>query len=92
MFLTVAEEKNIANRRGAQTYTGMLVAVRDSGPGIAPRNLERVFEAFYTTKSNCAGIGLSICRRIINGHGGRLWAEANEPRGAIFQFTLPAVP
>jgi PAS domain S-box-containing protein len=74
-----------------QHHTGVLVAVRDSGPGIDPTHLERVFEAFYTTKSRGVGMGLSICRSIIDAHGGRLWAEANEPRGAIFQFTLPAV-
>ena len=68
---------------------GVLVAVRDSGPGIDPEHLERVFEAFYTTKSSGMGMGLSICRSIIDAHGGRLWADANEPRGAIFQFTLP---
>ena len=74
-----------------QDRTGVLVAVRDSGPGIDPSHLERVFDAFYTTKSSGMGMGLSICRSIIEAHGGRLWAEANEPRGAIFQFTLPAV-
>jgi len=63
--------------------------VRDSGPGIDPTHLERVFEAFYTTKSSGVGMGLSICRSIIDAHGGRLWADANEPRGAVFQFTLP---
>jgi len=68
---------------------GVVAAVRDSGPGIDPENLERVFEAFYTTKSSGLGIGLSICRSIIETHGGRLWADANEPRGAVFQFTLP---
>ena len=68
----------------------VLVAVRDSGPGIDPDDLERVFEAFYTTKSSGVGMGLSICRSIIDAHGGRLWADANEPRGAVFQFTLPA--
>jgi signal transduction histidine kinase len=67
----------------------VLVAVRDSGPGIDPAHLERIFEAFYTTKINGVGMGLSICRSIIDAHGGRLWAEANEPRGAVFQFTLP---
>ena len=75
-----------------QDHTGVLVAVRDSGPGIDPSHLERVFDTFYTTKSSGMGMGLSICRSIIEAHGGRLWAEANEPRGAIFQFTLPAVP
>jgi PAS domain S-box-containing protein len=74
-----------------QHHAGVLVAVRDSGPGIDPTHLERVFEAFYTTKSRGVGMGLSICRSIIDAHGGRLWAEANEPRGTIFQFTLPAV-
>jgi signal transduction histidine kinase len=68
---------------------GMIVAVSDSGPGIDPENLERVFEAFYTTKSSGVGMGLAICRSIIEAHGGRLWADANEPRGAVFQFTLP---
>jgi PAS domain S-box-containing protein len=74
-----------------QHHTGVLVALRDSGPGIDPRDLERVFEAFYTTKPRGVGMGLSICRSIIDAHGGRLWAEANEPRGTIFQFTLPTV-
>jgi PAS domain S-box-containing protein len=73
-----------------QTDTnGVLVAVRDSGPGIDPEHVERVFEAFYTTKSGGVGMGLSICRSIIDAHGGRLWADANAPRGAVFQFTLP---
>jgi signal transduction histidine kinase len=70
---------------------GVLVAVRDSGPGIDPDHVERVFKAFYTTKSSGVGMGLSICRSIIDAHGGRLWADANEPRGAVFQFTLPGV-
>ena len=68
----------------------VLVAVRDSGPGLAPAALEHLFEAFHTTKPNGLGLGLSICRSIIEAHGGRLWASTNEPRGAIFQFTLPA--
>jgi len=67
----------------------VLIAVRDSGLGIDPDNLERIFEAFYTTKSGGIGIGLAICRSVIDAHGGRLWAQANEPRGAVFQFTLP---
>jgi PAS domain S-box-containing protein len=73
-----------------QTRTnGVFVAVRDSGPGINPENIERVFDAFYTTKSSGVGMGLSICRSIIEAHGGRLWADANKPKGAVFQFTLP---
>jgi C4-dicarboxylate-specific signal transduction histidine kinase len=74
-------------RRGADE---VLVAVRDSGPGIDSEHLERVFDSFYTTKPSGIGLGLSICRSIIDAHGGRLWAAANEPRGAAFQFTLPA--
>jgi PAS domain S-box-containing protein len=73
-----------------QHRTGVLLAVADSGPGIDPKDLERVFESFYTTKSGGTGMGLTICRSIIDAHGGRLWAEANEPRGVVFQFTLPA--
>ena len=65
------------------------VSVRDSGPGLDPQRVERLFEAFYTTKPGGLGMGLSICRSIIEAHGGRLWASANEPRGAVFQFTLP---
>jgi C4-dicarboxylate-specific signal transduction histidine kinase len=81
--LSISTEQTQAN--------GVLVAVRDSGPGIDPENIERVFEAFYTTKSSGVGMGLSICRSIIDAHGGRLWAEPNEPRGAVFQFTLPSL-
>jgi C4-dicarboxylate-specific signal transduction histidine kinase len=67
----------------------VLVAVHDSGPGLAPAALENLFRAFYTSKPNGLGLGLSICRSIIEGRGGRLWASANSPRGAVFQFTLP---
>jgi PAS domain S-box-containing protein len=73
-----------------ENATGALVAVRDSGPGIDPEHLKRVFDAFYTTKASGTGMGLSICRSIIDAHGGQLWAEANDPRGAIFKFTVPA--
>jgi PAS domain S-box-containing protein len=71
---------------------GVLVAVLDSGPGLARATLDRMFDAFYTTKANGMGMGLSICRSIVEAHGGRLWASANLPRGAIFQFTVPAQP
>ena len=68
---------------------GVLVAVKDSGPGLAPASLERLFEAFYTTKPGGLGMGLSICRSIIEAHEGRVWVTANLPQGAVFQFTLP---
>jgi PAS domain S-box-containing protein len=74
-------------QRGA---TGILVAVHDSGPGVAPEHFQRVFEPFYTTKNSGLGMGLSICRSIIDAHGGRLWADADQRRGTVFQFTLPA--
>jgi predicted ATPase/signal transduction histidine kinase len=70
--------------------TGVVVSVRDSGPGLTPESSERLFESFYSTKPGGLGMGLSICRSIVEAHGGRLWANANEPRGAVFQFTLMA--
>jgi signal transduction histidine kinase len=68
-----------------------LVAVRDSGIGLDANAVGRVFEAFYTTKREGMGMGLSISRSIIEDHGGRLWAMANEDHGATFQFTLPTM-
>jgi PAS domain S-box-containing protein len=81
-LLLISTEQNRADE--------VLVAFRDSGPGIEPDHLERVFEAFYTTKSNGVGMGLSICRSIISAQGGRLWADTKKPRGATFLFTLPS--
>jgi PAS domain S-box-containing protein len=71
---------------------GVSVEVRDSGPGFAAADIHRVFEAFYSTKPSGLGLGLSICRSIIEAHNGRLWASPNVPRGAIFGFTAPAHP
>jgi PAS domain S-box-containing protein len=71
---------------------GVAVEVRDSGPGFAPEDIDRVFEAFYTTKPGGLGLGLSICRSIIESHNGRIWASPNVPRGAVFGFTAPAHP
>jgi len=69
---------------------GVCVAVRDTGHGLRPESLPCLFEPFYTTKPDGMGMGLSICRSIIEAHGGRLWATRCEPRGALFQFTIPA--
>jgi PAS domain S-box-containing protein len=90
-----------ANERGARELSikiergeadgAMSVEVRDCGPGIDPVDIARVFEPFYTTKASGIGMGLAICRSIIDGHGGRLRVAANKPRGAVFQFSLPAV-
>jgi signal transduction histidine kinase len=74
---------------GRDALNGVLVRLLDSGPGLNPANLEQLFDAFYTTKSSGMGMGLSICRSIVEAHGGRIWAGANEPRGAVFQFSLP---
>jgi PAS domain S-box-containing protein len=69
---------------------GVRVGIRDTGPGLSPENLSRLFEPFYTTKPEGMGMGLSICRSIIEAHGGRLWATPCGPQGALFQFTIPA--
>ena len=68
---------------------GVRIGVRDTGPGLAPDSLSRLFEPFYTTKAEGMGMGLAICRSIVEAHGGRLWATACEPHGALFQFAIP---
>ncbi len=75
---------------GQEASGGVLVSVQDSGPELRVEGLDRLFDAFYTTKSSGMGMGLSICRSIIETHGGRIWASRNVGPGAIFQFTLPA--
>jgi len=70
----------------------LYVGVQDTGPGLSPGTLSRLFEPFYTTKPNGMGMGLTICRSIVEAHGGRLWASACQPRGALFQFAIPARP
>jgi C4-dicarboxylate-specific signal transduction histidine kinase len=74
----------------AREMDGVALTVRDIGVGIDPQQIETVFEAFHTTKPGGMGMGLAVSRSIIEGHGGRLWAEPNEPRGAIFKFTIPS--
>ena len=71
------------------TRDNVLFAVADQGPGIPEEQQEKVFEAFFTTKPEGMGMGLNICRSIIESHAGRLWVESNHPRGCIFKFTLP---
>jgi len=91
--MTVGEEARellISSRKSEQG--GVRVAVRDSGPGLGQVDLERVFASFYTTKPGGMGLGLAICRSIIEAHGGRIWATMHAPRGAVFEFTLPAAP
>jgi signal transduction histidine kinase len=74
---------------GIDSSKAVLVDVRDSGSGLDPKALDHIFDAFYTTKSSGMGMGLSICRAIIDAHGGRVWAAANVPQGSVFTFTLP---
>ena len=87
-----AESKEERSEDGALTevaWTHVLITVRDSGPGLDPKSIDRLFDTFYTTKPEGLGMGLGISRSIIAAHGGSLWAKANAPRGAVFQFTLP---
>lgn len=77
----------ITSRRGDDDQ--VMVSVSDSGVGLTVEGTERIFDAFFTTKPDGTGIGLPLSRRIIESHGGRLWASANTPRGAVFHFTVP---
>jgi signal transduction histidine kinase len=70
----------------------MLVAVEDTGTGLDPAMVDRVFTPFVTTKPNGMGMGLSICRSIIEAHGGRLWVSPRVPCGTVFRFTVPGRP
>ena len=81
--------RQLVIRSGQHETQQVLVSVTDCGVGIAAENVDRLFNAFFTTKASGMGMGLSICRSIIEAHGGRLWATANVPHGAAFQFTLP---
>jgi PAS domain S-box-containing protein len=84
-----SEARELLIRTEQDGSGSVLVAVEDSGPGLKPESLDRLFDAFYTTKPDGLGMGLSICRSIIEAHGGRVWATTNVPQGAAFQFTLP---
>ncbi len=80
---------NISSKLGQSDQ--VMIAVEDSGPGIDAKDLDHIFDAFFTTKSQGMGMGLSICRSIVEAHGGRLWASARRPHGSIFYLTLPSV-
>ena len=76
-------------RSGTDESQGIVVSVQDSGPGLDRKSLDHLFDAFYTTKPHGLGMGLAISRSLVEAHGGRLWATANDTGGATFQFTLP---
>jgi signal transduction histidine kinase len=82
-------QRDLAIKTAKTEPDGLLVTIQDSGPGIDPTKLDRIFDTFYTTKPDGLGMGLSVCRTIVEAHGGKLWATAAGPHGAIFQFTLP---
>jgi signal transduction histidine kinase len=86
----LAGDRKLIIRTGLAGDEGIRVSVADRGAGLAPENLEKAFEPFFTTKVQGMGLGLSVCRTIINAHGGKLWAANNPERGATFHFTLPA--
>jgi len=81
-------ERDLLIRTQGSKGDRLLVAVQDSGTGLDPQDEERIFDAFHTTKPGGMGMGLSISRSIVESHGGRLWATANDGPGATFQFTL----
>jgi signal transduction histidine kinase len=74
---------------GTEASGGVLATVQDAGPGLNPESVDRLFDVFYTTKPGGMGMGLSICRSIVDAHGGRIWASRIADPGATFQFTLP---
>jgi signal transduction histidine kinase len=92
MSSVVDRPRRLVIRSQMQNSDEVLVAVRDSGVGISPNDEKRIFDAFYTTKSQGMGMGLSISQSIIEAHGGSLWASSNGDHGATVQFTLPASP
>src|SRR5262249_54059950 len=83
-------EKQLVIETAVHEPASVLISVKDTGTGIDPDNLDRIFEAFFTTKSDGMGMGLSICRSIVEGCGGRLWASRGETCGSAFFITLPA--
>ena len=89
MNLVAAGSRVLIISSATSDSNGVLISVQDTGAGFAGKNLDRIFDAFYTTKPNGMGMGLAISRSIVENHCGRIWATSNSPRGAVFQFTLP---
>jgi signal transduction histidine kinase len=89
MKLVNARPRELCVRTEVNAKRAVQVTIQDSGMGLDPKNIEQLFEPFYTTKPQGLGMGLSISRSIIEAHGGYLWAEPGGRHGAIFRFTLP---
>ena len=91
MATVIDRPRELLIRSRMQEPDQLLIAVRDSGIGIAPEKMSQVFDTFFTTKADGMGMGLSICRSIIEAHGGQVWASSNDGPGVTFQFTLPSI-
>jgi C4-dicarboxylate-specific signal transduction histidine kinase len=87
---SVDGKRDLAIRSQRADNEQLLVSVSDTGVGLPPEQVDQIFNAFFTTKAHGTGMGLRICRSIVESHGGRLWAGDNSPRGASFHFTLPS--
>jgi signal transduction histidine kinase len=87
----VTDRGRMLTVRCASEADRVAVSVQDSGHGVDPKNIERIFDPFFTTKTNGMGIGLAICRTIIQAHGGRLSASPAQPHGSVFRIVLPTI-
>ena len=87
---SVASQRELLIKSERSEPDQVQISIEDSGPGISPSDLEKIFKPMFTTKSHGMGMGLSICRSIVEGHYGRIWAVAGSERGAAFRFSLPA--
>jgi signal transduction histidine kinase len=91
MAASHAGERMLRIRSNNEAVNGVTVSVEDNGTGVEPKDIEQIFNPLFTTKTQGMGMGLTICRSIVEAHDGRLWATPNRPRGAVFQFSLPAL-
>jgi signal transduction histidine kinase len=89
MMTTPERERLLRVKSEIRAQEGVLITVEDSGAGIDPEDVERIFDALFTTKSNGMGMGLSICRSIVEAHHGRLWVSAGVHHGSAFHVALP---
>ena len=90
MSSVASGERSLLVKSELRGECDVLIAVEDSGPGIDAKDIDRIFDAFFTTKSHGMGLGLSICQSIIEAHGGRLWVSTRMPHGSTFYVQLPS--